>query len=96
MKVRITILADIVNKCLNGRVLSCVLLSCRWCEHDPLLIWGSVQRCIEAALEAAQQAAIAAGSAKVNVVALGITNQRETTLVCPAHRAAAAQCNCLA
>jgi glycerol kinase len=46
-----------------------------------MLIWGSVQRCIEAALEAAQQSATAAGSAKVNVVALGITNQRETTLV---------------
>eukprot|EP00775_Hariotina_reticulata_P008277 gene8277-8464_t len=52
-----------------------------WCEHDPLLIWSSVQRCIEGALEAVQQSATSTGSEKVNVVALGITNQRETTLV---------------
>lgn len=48
-----------------------------WCEHDPLIIWGSVQRCIEAAVEKA--AATAGGPVKV--VSLGITNQRETTLV---------------
>lgn len=30
-------------------------LPCRWCEHDPLIIWASVQRCLAAAVAAAQQ-----------------------------------------
>ncbi|KAF8063674.1 hypothetical protein HT031_003529 [Scenedesmus sp. PABB004] len=47
-----------------------------WCEHDPLVIWESVQRCIDAAVAAAE-----AKAGPVKVVALGITNQRETTVV---------------
>jgi len=35
----------------------CCARCCRWCEHDPLIIWGSVQRCIEAAVEKATAAA---------------------------------------
>lgn len=61
---------------------SCVLSrdavqSVRWCEHDPLIIWASVQRCISAAVTAAQ----AAAGSQLRVVGLGITNQRETTVV---------------
>ncbi len=48
----------------------------RWCEHDPLEIWESVRACIDGALEAAREAV-----GEVRVVALGLTNQRETTLV---------------
>eukprot|EP00882_Tetradesmus_deserticola_P007483 GHRQ01007882.1.p1 GENE.GHRQ01007882.1~~GHRQ01007882.1.p1 ORF type:complete len:387 (+),score=181.69 GHRQ01007882.1:614-1774(+) len=48
-----------------------------WCEHDPLLIWGSVQRCITAAVAAAE----AAAGCAIEVVAVGITNQRETTVL---------------
>lgn len=45
-------------------------------EHDPLEIWQSVLECLDKGLEAAQRSVGA-----VKVVALGITNQRETTLV---------------
>lgn len=48
-----------------------------WCEHDPLLIWQSVQDCVAGAL-AAGEAALGRPPA---VKALGITNQRETTLL---------------
>lgn len=49
---------------------------CRWVEHDPLEIWESVNQCLDKALEAARSKV-----GDVKVVALGITNQRETTLV---------------
>lgn len=53
------------------------VLSCRrWTEHDPQEIWASVTTCIDKALEAAEQ-----GGTPVRVVAAGITNQRETTLL---------------
>jgi glycerol kinase len=42
-----------------------------------MIIWGSVQRCISAALTAAE----AAAGCAVKVIGLGITNQRETTVV---------------
>jgi glycerol kinase len=42
-----------------------------------MIIWGSVQRCISAALAAAE----AAAGCAIKVVGLGITNQRETTMV---------------
>jgi glycerol kinase len=45
-----------------------------WVEHDPQEIWDSQ-------LAVAQQALAEAGLAAGNVAALGITNQRETTLV---------------
>ena len=48
---------------------------CRWCEHDPLEIWDSVLHSVEGALAAARAAV-----GDVRVVALGLTNQRETTL----------------
>jgi glycerol kinase len=43
-------------------------------EHDPLRIWQDVQACVREALAAA-------GLAAADVASLGITNQRETTLV---------------
>ncbi|HET7226249.1 MAG TPA: glycerol kinase GlpK [Candidatus Eisenbacteria bacterium] len=45
-----------------------------WVEHDPLEIWDSVRRAVRAALRAAD----ARGR---DIAAIGITNQRETTLV---------------
>jgi glycerol kinase len=57
-----------------------------WVEHEPEEIWASVRTAVERALEAAK----ATGS---DVAAIGITNQRETTLVWdratgkPLHRA---------
>ena len=48
----------------------------RWLEHDPEEIYGTVLRCIEGALATAQK-----NIPKVQVVAVGITNQRETTVV---------------
>ncbi len=45
-----------------------------WVEHDPLEIW-------ESQLEAAQEVLRQGGVAAKEVVALGLTNQRETTLV---------------
>jgi glycerol kinase len=57
-----------------------------WVEHDPADIWRTT-------LETARQAIAAAGLAPADVVAVGITNQRETCLVWdrrtsrPIHRA---------
>ncbi|MBI2389327.1 MAG: glycerol kinase GlpK [Deltaproteobacteria bacterium] len=57
-----------------------------WVEHEPQDIWGSVLHAIGLALERA-------GAKGSDVVAIGITNQRETTLVWdrktgePIHRA---------
>ena len=48
----------------------------RWVEQDPLAIWDSVQQAIELTLERAAEAV-----GEVTVVAVGITNQRETTVV---------------
>ena len=45
-----------------------------WVEHDPLEIWESQ---IETAIEALQKA----GSSARDIAAIGITNQRETTLL---------------
>lgn len=45
-----------------------------WVEHDPREIWGSQ-------LGVAQEAIARAGISPVDIAAIGITNQRETTLV---------------
>jgi glycerol kinase len=45
-----------------------------WVEHDPKEIWARSQEVLDEALEAA-------GASKDDVAALGITNQRETTVV---------------
>jgi glycerol kinase len=62
-----------------------------WVEHDPLEIW-------ETQLDAARTALATAGVAPRDVAAIGITNQRETTLLwdrrtgVPVHRAIVWQC----
>src|SRR5205814_465486 len=62
-----------------------------WVEHDPEEIWASVER-------AAQSALAAAGAARTDIAAIGITNQRETTVVWdratgrPIHNAIVWQC----
>src|SRR5919201_2459711 len=62
-----------------------------WVEHDPEELWTSVER-------AAMQALEAAGLRGDDVGAIGITNQRETTIVwdratsAPIHRAIVWQC----
>lgn len=54
-------------------------------EHDPLEIWNSVRTCLSGAIEGLTK--------KVKIVSIGITNQRETTVVwnrdtgIPYHRA---------
>jgi glycerol kinase len=45
-----------------------------WVEHDPAEIWHKVQQCIRGGLDAA-------GLSRADLSAVGITNQRETTLV---------------
>jgi glycerol kinase len=45
-----------------------------WVEHDPLEIWANVQEVIGAALGKA-------GATAADIAAVGITNQRETTVV---------------
>ena len=45
-----------------------------WVEHDPEAIWDSVQAVCSAALSKA-------GAAAADITAIGITNQRETTLI---------------
>lgn len=45
-----------------------------WVEHDPLEIWQRTQQVIRAALDKA-------GAAAQDIAAVGITNQRETTVV---------------
>jgi glycerol kinase len=45
-----------------------------WVEHDPKEIWARCQEVLDEALESA-------GAGKDDVAALGITNQRETTVV---------------
>jgi glycerol kinase len=57
-----------------------------WVEHDPAEIWSSVARAVEGALQGA-------GARGTDIAAIGITNQRETTLLWdrstgqPVHRA---------
>ncbi len=65
----------------NGRVVSAdkrehtqYLPAAGWVEHDPLEIWANVQKVTTAALTKAN---LAAG----DIAAVGITNQRETTVV---------------
>ena len=45
-----------------------------WVEHDPESIWGSVE-------QVCRQALAEAGATAADIAAIGITNQRETTLV---------------
>ncbi len=62
-----------------------------WVEHDPLEIW-------ESQLAVAREAIAAAGIAASQIAAVGITNQRETTIVWdratgrPVHNAIVWQC----
>lgn len=62
-----------------------------WVEHDPLEIWGSQ-------VEAARKAIEGAGISPKGIAAIGITNQRETTVVWergtgrPVHNAIVWQC----
>ncbi len=66
-----------------------------WVEHDALEIWESVQATGRAALKAA---GIATGAAPARIAGIGITNQRETTVLWdrasskPLHRAIVWQC----
>ena len=55
--------------------MSNVWLACRWVEHNPMEILDSVQQCIEKGLSIAREK-----HADLKVIALGITNQRETTM----------------
>ncbi|PNW84172.1 hypothetical protein CHLRE_04g224150v5 [Chlamydomonas reinhardtii] len=52
-----------------------------WCEHDPLEIWRTVLQCISQAWESAQQHVVSSGRPPLRMLSLGITNQRETTVV---------------
>src|SRR5215471_1637857 len=45
-----------------------------WVEHDPHEIWASQLACVQRVLQEA-------GCAATDLAALGITNQRETTLI---------------
>jgi glycerol kinase len=62
-----------------------------WVEHDPEQIWATMA-------EAARRALAGAGASGRDVAAIGITNQRETTIVwdrasgAPIHRAIVWQC----
>jgi glycerol kinase len=49
-----------------------------WVEHDPMEIWGRVQ-------EVCREALARAGAGAGDIAAIGITNQRETTLVWNPH-----------
>jgi glycerol kinase len=58
--------------------ISCIILNkIRWHEHDPLEIITSIEDCIEGAVKAFETQGHSARSIK----AVGITNQRETTVV---------------
>jgi glycerol kinase len=49
----------------------------RWHEHDPLEIVSSVEKCIDGAVETFEKQ----GHSKNSIKAIGITNQRETTVL---------------
>lgn len=53
------------------------LTSSRWHEHDPIEIIESIEECIEGAVKQFEQR----GHSKSSIKAVGITNQRETTVV---------------
>jgi len=48
-----------------------------WCEHDPLEILASTKECLDTAVTNLE----AEGGSVADVVGIGITNQRETTIV---------------
>ena len=48
-----------------------------WCEHDPMEIVEATKSCVDKAIETLE----ALGGERADVCALGITNQRETTVV---------------
>ena len=52
-------------------------LTCRWHEHDPQELVDSVQTCITKATDSF----VESGNSITDIKAIGITNQRETTLV---------------
>ncbi len=49
-----------------------------WVEHDPLEIWARTQKVVQGAMQAA-------GAKPEDIAAVGITNQRETTVVWNKH-----------
>ncbi len=53
-----------------------------WVEHDAGEIWQNTQSVIKEAISAAEKKA---GLAPIEISAIGITNQRETTLVWDKH-----------
>ena len=59
-----------------------------WVEHDPMLIWETM---LQVAREVMQQGNVA----PVQIAGIGITNQRETTLVWD-RETPCIQCHCLA
>ena len=54
-----------------------VLTRCRWHEHDPLEIISSIEICIDSAVKAFEEK----GHSARLIRAVGLTNQRETTVV---------------
>ena len=60
---------------MSLKSLHAISCRCRWVEHDPQEIWSSVLQCMKKGLSTARQK-----HADLEVVALGITNQRETTM----------------
>lgn len=57
-----------------------MLIARRWTEHDPFELLATVRTCIAEALKAA-----AAELGDIKIKAVGITNQRETTVVWDKH-----------
>lgn len=51
-------------------------MACSWTEHDPLELLETVGKCIDKAIEAAKGKGL-----KLKITAIGITNQRETTVL---------------
>ncbi|KAJ5256673.1 Glycerol kinase [Penicillium angulare] len=60
-----------------GRGLTTSFLQDRWHEHDPLELISSVEECIEKTVQKFEND----GYARTGIQAIGITNQRETTIV---------------
>jgi glycerol kinase len=57
-------------------MLTLLIKTCSWHEHDPMELLSSVQECIEKATESF----VEKGYSKDQIKAVGITNQRETTV----------------
>lgn len=55
-------------------------MKCSWTEHDPVEIYEGVQECIDGALRDAKNS-----GHEPQVIGIGITNQRETTVVWDKH-----------